>query len=102
MIDIPLISKTMGWGIHDKKSQRVLFMGGYGYNCPNDNKINKFMHICTENQTCVMTTGKTSKDIFLNMINNKLKVPLYPFIYGLVFILNNNNECFILNTNGTM
>jgi hypothetical protein len=101
MIDMPLISKTMGWGIYDKNSKRVLFMGGYGYNCVNENKINKFLHICTENLTSVTTAGKTSKDVFLNVKNYQLKVHLYPFIYGLSFIFN-GNECFFLNTNGTM
>lgn len=34
-IQIPLITKTLGWGIIDKYSNKVIFMGGYGHNCPN-------------------------------------------------------------------
>lgn len=43
-------------------------------------------------------TGKTSPELFLGKANPKSKIPLFPFIYGIPFII--DTTCYILSTNG--
>ena len=90
--------KTFGWGMADQLSKNVIFMGGHSPQCGGQNCVNKYLHIINEKDTLIRQTGKTTNEIFMGFKLYKSKIPLFPFIYGLPFII--NKSCFILSTNG--
>lgn len=79
-------------------SRNVVFMGGYSPRSGGENTVNKYLHIVNEKDCVIRQVGKTTNDIFMGYRNYKSKIPLFPFIYGIPFII--NKSCFILSTNG--
>jgi hypothetical protein len=56
------------------------------------------MHVFWEKKDKIKQMGKTSAEIFEGAKFPKAKIPLFPFIYGIVF--NYEKSCLVLNTNG--